>query len=145
MIMYAVIRIRGTVNITGDIKDTLHILRLNKPHHCVIIPENDASKGLLHKAKDYITWGEIDDKTLAALVTKRAKISRTKKFDPENIKTVIDAIKNSKIEEAEIRPVFQLAPPRKGFEKKGVKRTFTQGGALGYRREKINALIERMI
>lgn len=145
MIMYAVIRVRGTANITGDIKDTLHILRLNKPHHCVIVPENDAYKGLLHKAKDYITWGEIDDKTLAVLVAKRAKISRTKKIDPAKTKTIIDAIKNSKIEDAEIRPVFQLAPPRKGFERKGVKRAFTQGGALGYRKEKINALIERMM
>ena len=145
MIMYAVIRIRGTANITGDIEDTLHILRLNKPHHCVIVPENDSYKGLLHKAKDYITWGEIDDKTLVALVEKRAKISRTKKIDPKKTKTIIDAIKNSKIEESEIRPVFQLAPPRKGFERKGVKRAFTQGGALGYRKEKINALIERMM
>ena len=145
MIMYAVIRVRGTANITGDVKDTLHILRLNKPHHCVIVPENDSYKGLLHKAKDYITWGEIDDKTLVALVEKRAKISRTKKIDPKKTKTIIDAIKNSKIEESEIRPVFQLAPPRKGFEKKGVKRAFTQGGALGYRKEKINALIERMM
>ena len=143
--MYAVIRVRGTANITGDIKDTLHILRLNKPHHCVIVPENDSYKGLLHKAKDYITWGEIDDKTLVALVEKRAKISRTKKIDPKKTKTIIDAIKNCKIEEAEIRPVFQLAPPRKGFERKGVKRAFTQGGALGYRKEKINALIERMM
>jgi len=143
--MYAVIRVRGTANITGDIKDTLHILRLNKPHHCVIVPENDSYKGLLHKAKDYITWGEIDDKTLVALVEKRAKISRTKKIDPKKTKTIIDAIKNSKIEESEIRPVFQLAPPRKGFERKGVKRAFTQGGALGYRKEKINALIERMM
>ena len=143
--MYAVIRVRGTANITGDIKDTLHILRLNKPHHCVIVPENDSYKGLLHKAKDYITWGEIDDKTLVALVEKRAKISHTKKIDPKKSKSIAESIKDGKIKDTEIRPLFQLAPPRKGFEKKGIKKTFTQGGALGYRKEKINALIERMI
>ena len=41
-----------------------------------------------------------------------------------------------------LKPVFRLHPPRKGYE--GIKRSFKEGGALGYRGEKINHLIRRM-
>ena len=43
----------------------------------------------------------------------------------------------------EIKPLFRLSPPKKGYE--GIKRSFTNGGALGYRRKEINKLIERML
>lgn len=143
--MYAVIRIRGTANIRKEIEDTMHMLRLNKPHHCVILPETDTYKGMIHKVKDYITWGEIDNKTLETLIANRAKINRTKKIDPKNIKTTVEKVKNGKLHETDIKPVFQLAPPKKGFEKKGIKKTFRQGGVLGYRKDEINKLIEKMI
>ncbi|MEA3343888.1 MAG: 50S ribosomal protein L30 [archaeon] len=143
--MYAVIRIRGTANIKKGIEDTLHMLRLNKPNHCIIIPETDANQGMLKKAKDYITWGEIDDKTLEELVTKRAKISHTKKIDQKNAKSIIEKIKKEKLKESDIKPVFQLSPPKKGFERKGIKKTFRQGGALGYRKDKINILLKKML
>ncbi len=143
--MYAVIRIRGTANLRKEIEDTLHMLRLNKPNHCIIIPETDTNKGMLKKAKDYITWGEIDDKTLEELVTKRAKISHTKKIDQKNAKSIIEKIKKEKLKESDIKPVFQLSPPKKGFERKGIKKTFRQGGALGYRKDKINTLLKKML
>ncbi len=143
--MYAVIRIRGTANLRKEIEGTLHMLRLNKPNHCIIIPQTDTNKGMLKKAKDYITWGEIDDKTLEELVTKRAKISHTKKIDQKNAKTIIEKIKKGKLKESDIKPVFQLSPPKKGFERKGIKKTFRQGGALGYRKDKINTLLKKML
>ncbi len=143
--MYAVIRIRGTANVSKEVRETLHILRLNKPNHCIVIPMTDTNKGMLQKAKDYITWGDIDDKTLEELVAKRAKISSTKKPDAKDLKTISDQIKKGKLKESGIKPVFQLSPPKKGFERKGTKRTFKQGGALGYRKDNINALILKMI
>ena len=41
-----------------------------------------------------------------------------------------------------LKPLFRLHPPRKGYE--GIKRSFKEGGALGYRAEKINTLLRRM-
>ncbi|MBR9677650.1 hypothetical protein GOV04_05920 [Candidatus Woesearchaeota archaeon] len=41
--------------------------------------------------------------------------------------------------------IVGLHPPRGGFERKGIKKSFTQGGALGYRKEKINDLIKKMM
>jgi large subunit ribosomal protein L30 len=35
--MYAVIRIRGSVNVRKDIDDTLRMLRLNRKMHCVVL------------------------------------------------------------------------------------------------------------
>ena len=40
---------------------------------------------------------------------------------------------------------FRLNPPRKGYGRKGIKNAFSQGGALGYRGEKINDLLKRML
>ena len=57
-----------------------------------------------------------------------------------------EAIVDEKIkyrEIPEIKPVFRLNPPKKGF--KGVKKSFTNRGSLGYRGKEINKLIERMI
>ena len=41
-----------------------------------------------------------------------------------------------------LKPVLRLHPPRRGWE--GIKRSFTEGGALGYRGDAINALLRRM-
>lgn len=43
----------------------------------------------------------------------------------------------------EVKPLFRLNPPKKGY--RTVKRSFVNRGSLGYRKEKINALIERML
>lgn len=39
---------------------------------------------------------------------------------------------------------IHLHPPRGGFERGGIKKNFSIGGALGYRGEKISELIEKM-
>ena len=41
------------------------------------------------------------------------------------------------------KPVCRLHPPVKGYE--GNKRSYRNGGALGYRGEAINDLINRML
>ena len=72
--VYAAIRVRGTVNVKPDIKKTLQLLRLNKVNHCVLLEENPIVKGMLQVTKDYITWGEIDKNTLTKLILTRGKL-----------------------------------------------------------------------
>ncbi|MFH1133165.1 MAG: uL30 family ribosomal protein [Nanoarchaeota archaeon] len=43
------------------------------------------------------------------------------------------------------KKLLHLQPPRGGFERKGTKKQFTSKGALGYRKEKINDLLKRMM
>ena len=71
--MYLVIRIRGTTGVKQGIASTLEMLRLNRISHAVLVDENPSYKGMLQKAKDYITWGEVDLETLTELVEKRGK------------------------------------------------------------------------
>ena len=41
--------------------------------------------------------------------------------------------------------MFTLNSPKGGFERKGIKFSFVNKGALGYRGNKINALIKKML
>ena len=153
--VYAVVRVRGTVNVRHDIKKTLEMLRLNRVNHCVLVEENESYKGMLQKAKDYITWGEIEKDTLVELIRKRGRLIGDKPLDDDYVKSatsyksieeLAEAIIEGKIkyrELPEIKPVFRLSPPRKGYE--GIKRAYTVGGALGYRGKDINDLIKRML
>ena len=153
--VYAVVRVRGTVNVRHDIKKTLEMLRLNRVNHCVVVEETPSYKGMLQKAKDYITWGEIEKETLAELIRKRGRLLGDKPVDDEYIRSatpynsideLAEAIIDGKIRYREIpkiKPVFRLHPPRKGYE--GIKRAYTIGGALGYRGKEINDLIKRML
>ncbi len=119
----AIILIRGLTKIESGIKDTLFMLRLRRNHVCVVVENNAVTKGMLQKIKDFVTFGEIDEATYKELVSKRGK----------------------KDTEGKLKPWFELAPPKGGFERKGIKKAYQVGGALGYRGEKINDLIKKMI
>ncbi len=151
---YAVILVRGTVNSRQEIRDALQRLRLTRVNHCVVVPETETFKGLLRTVQGYVTWGEIDRDTLEALllkwgrfegdvpVTKPEVESRTGMKWDEFLEAVIRGdISLSKIG---VKP-FRLHPPRKGYDRGGVKKQFKEGGALGYRGSAINDLLRRMI
>ena len=152
---FAAIRIRGTVNINSDIKKTLNLLNLTRANHCVLLEEKPSIKGMLQVAKDYITWGEIETDLLIKLISARGKLEGGKLITNEYLKTSTkyssidkfsEAIIENKIKYKEIpniKPIFRLNPPKKGYE--GIKRSYKNKGALGYRGKDINKLIERMI
>ncbi|NOZ81570.1 MAG: 50S ribosomal protein L30 [Candidatus Micrarchaeota archaeon] len=144
--MFAVIKIRGTVTARGEIIDTLRMLRLHRKHHCVLVPDNPSFRGMLQKAKDYITWGEINDEILKELIRKRGRKPGDRRLSPEEADAVFKAVKSdgpAVLKKMGIKPVFRLTPPSGGF-KKSIKQHFPKG-ELGYRGEKINELLERMI
>ncbi len=143
MIMYAVIRIRGTVGLKQDVEDTLKMLRLTRKMHCVLIKDDEVMRGMLNKVKDYITWGEIDDDTLRLLLRKRARKTGDERVTDAEAEVLFDKIKAEKKMAFDVKPVFRLNPPSKGF-RKSIKQHFPKG-ELGLRREKINELLQRMI
>lgn len=151
--MYAVIRLRGSVGVRKSIKDTLKMLRLNKINHCVIVPETKSFKGMLDFVKDYVTYGEINKETLTKLLEKRGRLPGNKPLSKENLKEITgfdsfedfaDAILKGKVKlkDYKIKPVFRLNSPRKGLKSK--KKHYPKGD-LGYRGKDINELIERML
>ena len=136
----AVVRIRGITGIKKDIKDTLTMLCLYHNNYCVVV--NDNMFGMVRKVKDYVTWGEIDDETYRLLVEKRGEDFKGRETDS---KKKISYKKFIVINNKKYKKYFRLSPPRGGFERKGIKTPFTKSGALGYRKEKINDLIKRMV
>ena len=70
---WAVVRVRGSVNVNPKIKETMKLMRLNRVNHCVIVPENDTYTGMLNIIKDYVTWGEIDSDTTELLLQSSGK------------------------------------------------------------------------
>ena len=153
--VYAVIRVRGTVNVKPDIKRTMQLLRLTRANHCVLLEENTVYKGMLQIVKDYTTWGEINKETLTKLLSVRGKLIGDKPLTEEYLKKAAPYHSFEKLSEAiienkvnykeipEIKPVFRLNPPKKGH--RTVKRSFVNKGSLGYRKDAINTLIERML
>jgi len=139
----AVIRIRGLTGIKKDIKDTLNMLRLYRKNYCVVFYNVPSVMGMIKKVKDYITWGEVNEETYKLLFEKRGEeykereTDSKKKIDYKNKYFVFNNKKYKKF--------FRLNPPRGGFERKGIKRPFSNGGALGYRGEKINELVKKMV
>lgn len=118
-----IVRIAGQARIKKTFVDTLRMLNLSKKHMCTIVPANDVTLGMIQKVKDCITWGEVTPETVALLEQKRGE----------------------KTKEGTLKPFFRLHPPKGGYERKGTKVSFTAGGALGYRGEKINDLVKKMI
>lgn len=151
----AVVRIRGTVNVRRDVQHTLRLLHLNKVNHATLIPSTPHYLGMLQKAKDYITWGEVSKETILKLLKKRGMVVGGKKLTDEYVKQrgfkdldeVAEKIYSLKLNLKDldgVKPVFRLHPPSGGF-KKTLKRGFSEGGELGYRGGEINRLIEKMV
>ena len=150
---WAVVRVRGSVNVNPKIKETMKLMKLSRVNHCVIIPENETYTGMLNIIKDYVTWGEIDSETTELLLESSGKSSGNSAFSKKHLKettfktmkALAKGLTEGKVVMRDVpglKPLFRLHPPRKGYE--GIKRSFKVGGALGYRADKINVLLRRM-
>ena len=152
MIRFAVIRIRGTVNLNPKIKKTLEMLRLFKVNHLVLLGEE--ANGMLNTVQNFVTWGEVDEITLAKLLKKRARLPGNARPNKEFLKekgfASFDELSKAliegktKLETIGLKPVLRLSPPKKGHKRAGIKKGYHMGGALGYRAGDINALIKKM-
>jgi large subunit ribosomal protein L30 len=138
----AAIRIRGHTQINTKVEETLQMLRLYRANFCIIVPNTPVYEGMLKRAKDYLTWGEIDDDTFQKLVEKRGEEFNGRETDTAGKITYNDFIEiNSK----KLKRYFRLNSPKKGLGRKGMKQSFKNKGALGYRGSAINDLIKRML
>lgn len=152
--MIAIIRIRGSTGIKPVAEKTMELLNLNRINHMVLFNESDSINGMLKRAKDYVTWGEIDKETLVLLLKDRILLKGRKKLNDEYLKTLgynsfedfADALLNNKTKIKNIEdliPVIRLNPPKGGYE--AIQKPFYEKGSSGYRGDKINILIKKMI
>ena len=120
MTKLAAILVRGRMGTKPDTRAALDSLRLRKKHACVILDDTLVNKGSLATAKDFIAYGPVSNETLEELKKARSPIHE------------------------EVFTVFSLAPPKGGFERKGIKQPYTKGGVLGLRDE-MDSLIKKMM
>jgi len=146
--MIVVVRVKGGFKMKRGFKDTLKMLRLNKNHHCVLLPDTPVNKGMIVKVQHMVTWGEIDESALKAMILKRGRLAGDKKVelkDKELDSLVKDIISGKKkLVDAGIKPVFRLSPPKRGW-KRGTTKLRYPRGALGPRGPDVNKLIMRML
>ncbi|MEM0095947.1 MAG: 50S ribosomal protein L30 [Candidatus Bathyarchaeia archaeon] len=151
----AAVRIRGIISAPLEVRETLRMLNLRRNNYAVLIDNRPSFLGMLKAAQNFITWGEVSKETVVELLKKRGRLVGNKKLTDEyaqrlgfkSLDELAEAIYACKVEYwklPDVQPYFRLHPPTKGFRGK-VKKGYGMGGELGYRGEKINDLLERML
>jgi len=131
------------------------MLHLTRNNYAVLIDNRPSFNGMLKTARNFITWGEPSREIVHMLITKKGRLVGNKKLTDDYAQTasfkslneIAEAVSNCRIEYWKLpnmQPVFKLHPPTKGFKGK-IKKSYGTGGELGYRGEKINELIKRMV
>ena len=154
---FIVVRARSNVNVERSIRETMSHLNLTKVNHAIIIPNNEQYRGMLQKAKDYITWGEATEELVEKMLAERGRMvgdapltdalvaEHTDYTDISAFAKAIAADESTVKAIPDLKRVFRLHPPRGAKGWGGIKRSFVVGGALGSRGSEIGALVERMI
>ncbi|NPD87159.1 MAG: 50S ribosomal protein L30 [Asgard group archaeon] len=152
--LLAVIRLKGQINVNYKIQATLDMLNVRRTNYMTLIPNTPTYLGMLKKAQNFITWGEISQDILKHVLEKRGEIAGRKKLTNKHLKehteysTIIELSKALHKGEVtigdipELKKFFRLHPARKGY--RGIKKGFAEGGEVGYRGKAINELIVRM-
>ncbi|MBU0685682.1 MAG: 50S ribosomal protein L30 [Thermoplasmatota archaeon] len=155
MAAIAIVRIRGHAKIQHRAVKTMDMMKLTRPNHCVLLPENSTTKGMLQVVKDFVTWGEVGHETIARMLFQRGEVigggKLTDAYVKENSKypSILSLAKAMEKGEAKVsdvkglKPVIRLPPPRKGY--RSTRRSYSDGGSLGYRGADIEKLVDRML
>lgn len=147
MSKFAVIRLKGLFSISPTIERTLESLRLTKLYSCAVVPMNPSTKGMLQVAKDVVAYGEVDEKALLLLLSKRGKSLDGKKLSaskkPAEMGKLASEIMASEkqLHEFGVQSLFSLSPPKGGFD--GSRKSGTPYGPLGKNKD-ISGLISKM-
>jgi large subunit ribosomal protein L30 len=153
--MKAVVQLRGEVNISEEVDDTLTMLNLGRVNHCTLLPETDVYRGMITKVHDYVAHGEPSTDTVATLLCRRGEPVDgegdidddwvEKNTDYDDVEALAEALvaEETTLSEAGIAPVLRLHPPRGGHD--GVKRPVAAGGQIGnHTTEEIDSLLTAM-
>jgi large subunit ribosomal protein L30 len=154
--LIAVVRVRGTVNVTKEVATTLSKLRLLRVNSSTLIRLTPSVEGMLKKAKDHLMWGRIDKGTLRLLLLKKGRLPGGRRLSDENLSRFTRYKSLDELVEAvwtgespsqvlkPIKPVFRLSPPKGGF-RRSVKKPVKKGGVLGDWGDRISTILKRMI
>jgi large subunit ribosomal protein L30 len=138
----AVVKIRSKIDASDKIKFALDNLRLRNKLRCAVFLDNPSIRGQLRIVKDFTTFGTISEEFLGEMLKKRGEEFTTRDQDSKGKIKYGGFLTHDK---KKFKSVLRLHPPVGGFERKGIKKPFNLGGALGDRKDKIKDLIVRML
>ncbi|MFB6202151.1 MAG: 50S ribosomal protein L30 [Halorhabdus sp.] len=153
--MEALVQLRGEVDVSQDVIDTLEMLNLGRVNHATFVPETDAYRGMITKVHDVVAHGEPSVETVELLLRKRAEPAEGKEsidddwvgwntnYDDVNDLAEALVAEETTLQDANLSPTLRLHPPRKGHD--GIKHPTKEGGQLGIHDDgEIDALLEAM-
>ncbi|WP_058366148.1 50S ribosomal protein L30 [Haloparvum sedimenti] len=153
--MQALVQIRGDVNMSEDVVDTLDMLNIGRVNHATFVPETDSYRGMVTKVNDFVAFGEPSVDAVAATLARRGEpLEGDADVDDEwidentdyaDLEALAEALvdEETTLREQGLSPTVRLHPPRGGHE--GIKHPTIEGGELGrHSTEEIDALLEDM-
>jgi large subunit ribosomal protein L30 len=153
--MKALVQIRGSVNMNGDIQDTLAMLNVERVNHATLVPETPAYQGMVTKVNDYVAHGQPSQETVELLLSTRAEPAEgdgdvddewvAEHTDYDDVAALAAALvdEETTLQEQGLSPTLRLHPPRGGHD--GIKHPTAEGGQLGkHTTGEIDDLLEAM-
>ncbi len=153
--MQAVVQLRGEIDMSQDVRDTLEMLNLHKQNHCTLVPETDSYRGMITKVHDHVAYGTPSADTVATLLRRRGEPAEgeatidddwvSARTDYATVADLADALvaEETTLQDAGLSPVLRLHPPRGGHD--GIKHPVAEGGQIGqHPTDEIDDLLEAM-
>jgi len=154
--MKAIVQLRGEVNRSTEVDDTLDMLNVPKVNHATLVPETDAYRGMITKVNDFVAVGEPSAEVLETVLAKRAEPLEGRQSDVDEawiaehteydgFAELAEALlaEETTLREQGLSPTLRLHPPRGGHD--GIKHAAVEGGQLGkHTTEEIDGLLRSM-
>ena len=154
--MKALVQLRGEVDMSQDVVDTLDMLNIHSVNHCALVPETDTYRGMVTKVNDYVAHGNPSVGVVETLLSTRAEplAGSTADVDEEwlaentdydDFASLAQALvdEETTLRDQGLSPTLRLHPPRGGHD--GLKHSAAEGGQLGkHEPEAIDQLLEAM-
>jgi len=153
--MKALVQLRGEVNQSEAVEDTLSMLNLGRVNHATLVPDTEAYRGMVTKVNDWVAHGEPSEDVVATLLGQRAEpaegdadvddewVDEHTGYDDVDALAAALVAEETTLQEAGLSPALRLHPPRGGHD--GIKHPTIEGGQLGkHGTEEIDALLEAM-
>jgi large subunit ribosomal protein L30 len=153
--MKAVVQLRGEVDVSGDVVDTLEMLNVGRVNHATLVPETPTYEGMVTKVNDVVAHGEPSADVVAGLLRRRGDpaegtaevgdewVAGNTDYDDVDALAAALVAEETTLQEQGLSPTLRLHPPRGGHD--GIKKSVVEGGQLGpHDTEAIDGLLEAM-
>ena len=118
----AAVRIRGTIKASKKVRETLQMLNLVRTNQAVLLDNRPSFLGMLKKAQNYVTWGEVSKEIVKTMLEKRGRLTGdksltveyTQKLGCKSFAELAEAIFKGRLQYRDlpnVKPFFRLHPP----------------------------------